>query len=99
MIYTVKITDEAEKDIRLLCRYIADELENPSSAFRQACDLYDAIETLDEMPGRFPLRRTEPWKSRNIHSMPVNNYNIFYMIGDTPPTVTILRVLYNRRDV
>ena len=31
MIYTVKITDEAEKDIRLLCRYIAGELENPSS--------------------------------------------------------------------
>ena len=99
MIYTVKIADEAENDIRLLRRYIADELENPSSAFRHAYAIYDAIETLDEMPGRFPLRRTEPWKSRNIHSMPVNNYNIFYMIGDTPPTVTILRVLYNRRDV
>ena len=72
MIYTVKIADEAEQDIRLLHRYIADELRNPSSAFRQACNIYDAIETHDEMPKRFPLRRTEPWKSRNVHCMPVN---------------------------
>lgn len=99
MIYTVKISNEAEQDIRLLRRYIANELENPSSAFRQACDIYDAIETLDEMPARYPLRRTEPWKSRNVHCMPVDNYNVFYMIGDLPPTVTVLRVLYNRRDV
>lgn len=55
MIYTVKITDDAEQDIRLLRRYIADELGNPSSAFRQAYDIYDAIETLDEMPARYPL--------------------------------------------
>ena len=47
MIYTVKLSDEAEQDIRLLRRYIANELENPSSAFRQACDIYDAIEMLD----------------------------------------------------
>lgn len=99
MIYTVEITDEAEHDIRSIYRYIADELLNPSAAFNQASDIYNAIETLDEMPERFPLRRTEPWRSRNVRCMSVNNYNVFYMIANTPPTVTILRIFYNRRNV
>ena len=97
--YHVDITPEAETDLRGIYRYIADERENPPAAFRIVSLIYDEIAKLDTMPERFPIWRNEPWKSRGVRSMEVENYHVFYLVEETPPRVIALRVFYNSRNV
>lgn len=51
------------------------------------------------MPARHPIVEWEPWKSFKIHSVPVNNFIIYYSIDDDKHIVKISRILYKGRDV
>ena len=53
---------------------------------------------LKEMPERFSVFEKEPWKSRNLRVMPVDNYLVFYIPDKLTKTVNILRVMYGGRD-
>ena len=96
MVFRVLITPQAEADIAVVCRYTAVELCNPPAAANLADALYDAAESLGEMPLRHPVWRNEPWKSRGIRSIGVKNYRIFYLADTSTKRVLILRVFYNR---
>ena len=50
------------------------------------------------MPERFSVFEKEPWKSRNLRVMPVDNYLVFYIPDKLTKTVNILRVMYGGRD-
>ena len=41
----------------------------------------------------------EPWKERNLRIMPVDNYLVFYIPRSEEKTVTVIRVMYGRRDI
>lgn len=41
----------------------------------------------------------EPWCSRGLRIMPVDNYVVFYIPDEDTKTVTVVRVMYNGRDV
>ena len=96
MDFRVLITPQAEADIAAVCRYTAVELLNPPAAAGLADALYDAVESLAEMPFRHPVWRNEPWKSRGVRSLGVKNYRIFYLAEKTARRVLVLRVFYNR---
>ena len=96
MDFRVLITPQAEADIAAVCRYTAVELLNPPAAAGLADALYDAVESLAEMPFRHPVWRNEPWKSRGIRSLGVKNYRIFYLAEKAARRVLVLRVFYNR---
>lgn len=97
--YALQITPEAETDIDETEAYIAYHLENPQAAFNLTDGIYAAIEELATMPSRFPIWRREPLRSEGVRSFSVKNFNVFYTINETLKTVTVLRVLYNRRDM
>ena len=99
MSYHVELTPEAETDLRLIYRYIAEKKENPGAAFSLVNSIYDEIASLDEMPSRYPIWRNEPWRSRGIRAMPVGNYHVFYLVEENPPTVIALRVFYDGQNV
>ena len=94
--FRVLITPQAEEDIAAVCRYTAVELCNPPAAAALADALYDAVESLAEMPFRHPVWRNEPWKTRGIRSLGVKNYRIFYLADRAARRVLVLRVFYNR---
>jgi toxin ParE1/3/4 len=98
MAFRILITPQAEADIAAICRYTAVELCNPLAAAGLADALYDAVESLEELPLRHPVWRNEPWKSRGIRSIGVKNYRIFYLADTSSMRVLILRVFYNRSD-
>lgn len=41
----------------------------------------------------------EPWKSRGLHIVPVDNYCVFYIVNNGNMTVSIMRVMYGGRDI
>ncbi len=42
---------------------------------------------------------SEPWLSRRMGSMPVDNFVVLYIPDDGKGTVTVIRVLYGGRDI
>ena len=98
MIYSVKISKQAENDLRSIYEYIAFELQSLQNAQGQIGRLESNILKLKEMPERFSVFEKEPWKSRNLRVMPVDNYLVFYISDKLTKTVNILRVMYGGRD-
>ncbi len=99
MKYEVVTTAQAVADLRAIFEYIAYELLAGENAIKQLDRLEEAILSLDEMPERYHLYDKEPWRERNLRIMPVNNYLVFYIPQDDDKTVTVIRVMYGRRDI
>ena len=85
--------------MRAIFEYIAYELLAGENAIKQLDRLEEAILSLGEMPERYHLYDKEPWRERNLHIMPVDNYLVFYIPQDDDKTVTVIRVMYGRRDI
>lgn len=99
MIYSVQISAQAEQDLRSIFEYIAYELQSVSNASQQLKRLEDSILSLDQMPNRNPAYRKEPWYSRGLRVMSVDNYLVFYIPDTATQTVTVIRVMYGGRDI
>jgi len=61
--------------------------------------LEKGIASLHQMPERFRVYDKEPWRSRNLRIMLVDNYLIFYIPDHDKKTVTVLRVMYGGRSI
>ena len=99
MIYKIVITRQADVDLRAVYEYIAFELLSPDNAIRQLDRLEEKIMTLELFPEKFKLYEREPWHSRGLRVMPVDNYLVFYIPDKDMEIVTILRVIYKGRDL
>ena len=93
MIYSVNISTQADKDIRAIYEYIALTLMSPENANAQLSRLEDRINKLDNLPKRFPKYKNE------IRFMPVDNYLVFYTVEEVSKNVSILRVMYGKRNI
>ena len=93
MIYSVNISAQADKDIRAIYEYIALTLMSPENANAQLSRLEERINKLDNLPKRFPKYKNE------IRFMPVDNYLVFYTVEDVSKNVSILRVMYGKRNI
>jgi len=50
------------------------------------------------MPERFRIFENELWLSRRLWQTPVDNFIVFYIPKAEDAAVTIIRVMYGRRD-
>ena len=99
MIYEVEVSEQADRDLREIFEYIAFELQSPENAIGQLDRLEEQILSLDAMPKRYRKYEKEPWKSRELHILSVDNYVILYIPNSDKKVVTILRVMYAGRDI
>ncbi len=65
--------------MREIFEYIAFELQSPENAIGQLDRLEEQILSLDAMPKRYRKYEKEPWKSRELHILPVDNYLVLYI--------------------
>ena len=99
MIYSIKVTVQADNDLRNIYEYIAYELQSPENAGGQLNRIEKCIMSLKSMPERYRFYDREPWKSRGLHIVPVDNYCILYIVDNGTTTVSIMRVMYGGRDI
>lgn len=99
MSYDVVITAQAEADLRGIFEYIAFELQSVQNATGQLSRLEKNIYSLNEMPDRHRQYDKEPWHSRGMRIMPVDNYCVFYITDHEKNMVRIARVMYGGRDI
>ncbi|MBU8790549.1 type II toxin-antitoxin system RelE/ParE family toxin [Oceanobacillus caeni] len=79
--------------------YIAFTLHEPETATNQLERIEEAILSLDEKPRRFRMFEKEPWYSRGLRQLPVDNFIIFYIPSIEDGIVTVIRVMYGGRDI
>ena len=94
----VQISAQAEEDLRSIFSYIAFELQSLQNAERQLDRLEENILGLEQMPNRHKAYEKEPWHSRGLRVMPVDNYLVFYIPNHEAKVVNIVRVMYGGRD-
>lgn len=99
MIYEVEVSQQADSDLRGIFEYIAFELKSPKNASGQLDRLEGQILSLNMMPERYRRYEKEPWKSRGLRVLPVDNYVVLYIPDHDKKVVTILRVMYARHDI
>ena len=99
MIYEVTATEQAESDLRGIYEYIAFELLSPENAAGQLDRLEEHIIGLETFLEKYRSYEKEPWKSRGLRVMPVDNYLVFYIPDKETEIVTVIRVMYDGRDV
>lgn len=99
MIYDIQFSSQAENDLRNIYEYISFSLKSGQSAIGQLNRLEKAINSLNQMPDRYRAYSKEPWHSRGLRVMPVDNYIIFYIPNHYAKVVYIVRILYGGRDI
>ena len=99
MTYQISISRQAEDDLRNVFEYIAQDLQSLQNAMSQLDRLEKAILSLNHMPQRYRSYDKEPWHSKGLRVMPVDNYIVFYIPDPNTLKVEIVRVMYGCRDV
>lgn len=95
--YNVKITDEALTDMKQIYDYINETLLSPENAIGQYNRIADGILKLSSFPKRFHVIDFEPWKTKELRRMTVDNYSVFYFVkGDN---IIVTSVLYSASDI
>ena len=99
MSYSISYSRIADKQIDNIFKHIAFFLLSPITAQKQIARIRDAISKLDEMPNRNPLIAEEPWKSKGIRKLIVDNFIVFYVVNEEEKKVTIVLIAYAGQNI
>ena len=97
--WKVILTPEFKQEFKDIYSYIAKELLVPETARNQAARILDKVEKLSDMPNRFPLFEKEPWRSRGLRKLLIDNYIVFYYPNEQTKEVVIFHVFYSGRNI
>ena len=97
--YNVGYSVDALGDLREIYSYIANELLVPKTAKAQLRRIRKEVRSLDFMPARYTLVEWEPWHSKKVHQLPVDNYIVYYVVKEEQKTVTVVRIFYSGQNV
>lgn len=99
MIFEVEISGQAEADLRGIFEYIAFTLLAPENTSGQLDRLENGILSLEQYPMRHRAYEKEPWHSRGLRVLPVDNYVVLYIPNEETKVVTVIRVMYGGRNI
>ena len=85
--YDVKISHAALSDMEQIYSYIADRLLEPDTAMGQYNRIAEAIQSLNILPERCALVESEPERTQGLRQMLVDNYSVFYIVGEDTVSV------------
>lgn len=96
--YSVKVTAQAQIQMREIAQYISYELKNHDAAMNLLDTLEKAISSLSQFPQKVALTDEEPWHSLGVHRMPVKNYLVYFWIDEENFKVQVTAVIFNKRN-
>ena len=99
MEYDVFLTEQAKFDLTEIYSYISVELKSKKSAENVIECLHQAMNALSFMPGRYHQFPDEPWYSEGVRYFTIRNYSVFYTIDEKNFSVSIVHVIYCKRNL
>ena len=98
MNFEVHFSSVAQADIDQIFDYISIALCSPIAVKNLMAKFQEAVNTLSDFPEAFALCQDEPWFLREVRTIPVGNYRLFYHVNHDMQKVVILRVFYCRQE-
>jgi len=96
--YKIFMTEPAADDLQAIVGYISNELKEHSIAQKLLGKIKGAVMSLSEMPVRYSLVSDERLALQGVRKLMVENYIVFYIVSEDEELVSIIRILYGRRD-
>ncbi|OEF96668.1 type II toxin-antitoxin system RelE/ParE family toxin [Desulfuribacillus alkaliarsenatis] len=96
--YLIGITEPAEEDLRQIGKYITKEFLSPVTAKEVINKIGNEILRLEIMPLRNAIVPDERLTLLGIRKIIVDNYLVFYIVEESSRIVTVIRILYKRRN-
>lgn len=96
--YTVFLSQRAAEDLEEIVDYIASGLQAPDTAMGLLRRLKKAVSSLETMPERHGLVSDPYLAAKGIRLLPESGYLIFYRVNQAQAAVTVIRVLYGKRE-
>lgn len=97
--WNVILTPEFKQEFKNIFDYIANVLLAPETARKQANRILDSVEKLSDMPNKFCLVEKEPWRTRGLRKMLVDNFIVFYLPNHPTNEVVVFHVFYGGRNL
>lgn len=96
--YVIKVTAQAEEQLREIAQYIATTLQEPAIARRILKRLEETMLSLSHFPNRVTLTKEEPWRSMGVRMLSAGNYLIYFWVNEDTKTVQITAIVFGKRD-
>ena len=93
-----KFTYLAEEDLDDILSYLCNELCNKTAAANFYSKAMEAIDRMCEFPESYPLVENE-FVDRKIRKAIIDNYVLYYYCDIDEKLITILRIVYGKRDL
>ena len=89
MNFSIEVFPEASAKIQHQAHFIAVEKSEPQSAEIWLAEVYDAIASLNFMPGRCAIAPENKFTSETIHMLPVHRHLILFGIDEEAAKVKV----------
>lgn len=93
--YNVSLTGRALRDLDGIYVYIAQTLLVPETALGMVDKIEKEILSLEEMPYRFPERKTGAYANKGYRQLFVGNYTVIYRIDEKRRQVIVITIRYS----
>ena len=93
--YKVSLTNRALRDLDDIYVYIAQTLLVPETALGLVDKIEKEILSLEEMPYRFPERKTGAYANKGYRQLFVGNYTVIYRIDEKRRQVIVITIRYS----
>jgi toxin ParE1/3/4 len=98
MTWSIVYENNAKIELNDIYDYIAYTLRVPVTAEKQIDRIITAIISLSDFPLKCRLYSDEPWRSKGLRVLDVDNYSVFYVPDETTNVITVYHIIYSRRD-
>lgn len=96
--YKLQFLPVAKNDLQGIAVYIADELDAPQTALRLTEKIVKSTERLSEFPYSCPVYTPIRPLKPEYRKLRVENYLVFYTVDENEKTITVMRIIYAKRD-
>ena len=93
------ITDTAKEELYGIFDYITYKLSNHSSAIALYERIISSINLICSFPESCPIAESDKAKENQIRKLLVDSYVVLYKYSKESSTITIIRVIYAKRDL
>ena len=96
---SVRLSNQAYDDLNAIIGYISLDLCNPQAAERFYQAVVKTLDLLKQNPCMYPLYPDEKLNAMGFRFVTVGNYLIFYLVNEHETIVTIVRIVYGKRNL
>jgi plasmid stabilization system protein ParE len=97
--YKVGVLPVAVNDMEEIIYYVSHNLKNLSAARNLSNSFVEAMNSILKFPFGLPVYKTIKKLKNEYRSIKIKNFLMFYTINEKEKTITIVRVLYQKKDI